>query len=735
MSEPPIVQTVAGDGNTVAGRDVIITNNYAAPQAAERASLLVLLGKVKVDWINGFLKQALHQQTALEVEKEFCAAEVQRPWDSVRETLEQPKEDLASGKSMAEIYDATARALLILGEPGSGKTIAMLKLAQTLVERAEKDASEPIPTILNLSTWTDKMKGLFNWLARELSARYYVGKRLAETWLKEGRLVLLLDGLDEVQPEYQTGCVLAINAFVKDSGVPGLVVSCRAGDYRALNQKLNLNGAVMLQPLAFENSTKYLADCGSKLTGLIQAMQADQELRELAASPLMLHIMAIAYAGQSTEMIGRDGAGSRPNRKQELLEAYVEVAFERKKKLASAYAKDQTLFWLRWLADKARRQSQTIISLERLQPSWLETRAQICFYLLFSRLTVGLVLAIMVFYCFKGTNLSYALTVGSFCTLVGLVDVFRLLLWPKPIDRTRMGVLYVTGCAVCFTATYFLLTQIIPNPRASFAETVYDVGFMSLLYGLFFWLRSRNRDLNSDIKTVEVVRWSWRSGWQVAKTWTLWIAGVVFAVMLVCVFLFAEKFKLDKSLGPVKTVFVYVLAVVVCSLIVGMYFGVVALLLGGIKSGIREGKGILNQGIMLTLKNSLRLTCGLSFAFACFVAGANLLFSLLSRQNPGAYLAGRLSGMYVLVLDFAIAVWMGFGAIDVLNHYFLRLMATGVGYMPLRYAHFLNYASKLRLLQKVGGSYLFTHRLLLEHLADQYVRPPAPVPTEKPASN
>lgn len=57
MPEPPTFQTVIGEGNIVAGRDVNITNNYAAPQAADRASLLILLGKVKSDWLDGFLKQ------------------------------------------------------------------------------------------------------------------------------------------------------------------------------------------------------------------------------------------------------------------------------------------------------------------------------------------------------------------------------------------------------------------------------------------------------------------------------------------------------------------------------------------------------------------------------------------------------------------------------------------------------------------------------------------------------
>ena len=36
---------------------------------------------------------------------------------------------------------------------------------------------------------------------------------------------------------------------------------------------------------------------------------------------------------------------------------------------------------------------------------------------------------------------------------------------------------------------------------------------------------------------------------------------------------------------------------------------------------------------------------------------------------------------------------------------------------PLNYIGFLNYASERVFLQKVGGGYIFIHRLLLEHFA------------------
>src|ERR1700677_1034748 len=147
MAERTVIQNVTGDYNQVAGGNI---NNYAAPPPADRPNLLILLGKVKSDWIDDSLKQSLSRGVCLEVGLSDCGAEVQRPWDSIRDTVEKPKDAGVPARSIVEIYDATGRAMLILGEPGSGKTIALLKLTQALVAREDKDVSEPVPAVLHL---------------------------------------------------------------------------------------------------------------------------------------------------------------------------------------------------------------------------------------------------------------------------------------------------------------------------------------------------------------------------------------------------------------------------------------------------------------------------------------------------------------------------------------------------------------------------------------------------------
>ena len=64
-----------------------------------------------------------------------------------------------------------------------------------------------------------------------------------------------------------------------------------------------------------------------------------------------------------------------------------------------------------------------------------------------------------------------------------------------------------------------------------------------------------------------------------------------------------------------------------------------------------------------------------------------------------------------------LMAFLCYGGQEVIRHYFLRFMLYQKGRTPFRYANFLDYAARLVFLQKVGGGYIFIHRLLLEHFA------------------
>jgi hypothetical protein len=54
----------------------------------------------------------------------------------------------------------------------------------------------------------------------------------------------------------------------------------------------------------------------------------------------------------------------------------------------------------------------------------------------------------------------------------------------------------------------------------------------------------------------------------------------------------------------------------------------------------------------------------------------------------------------------------------VIKHYALRLILCLNYYTPFKFISFLDHCAKLILLKKVGGGYIFIHRMLLEYFAE-----------------
>jgi hypothetical protein len=65
----------------------------------------------------------------------------------------------------------------------------------------------------------------------------------------------------------------------------------------------------------------------------------------------------------------------------------------------------------------------------------------------------------------------------------------------------------------------------------------------------------------------------------------------------------------------------------------------------------------------------------------------------------------------------ALAVGLSCGGAAYVQHFVLRLLLWCGRRVPSNYARFLDYAAERILLRKVGGGYIFIHRLLLEYFA------------------
>ncbi|MBV7334629.1 hypothetical protein KFU94_41610 [Chloroflexi bacterium TSY] len=58
------------------------------------------------------------------------------------------------------------------------------------------------------------------------------------------------------------------------------------------------------------------------------------------------------------------------------------------------------------------------------------------------------------------------------------------------------------------------------------------------------------------------------------------------------------------------------------------------------------------------------------------------------------------------------------GGDNLTKHVILRLALWRKGFTPWNYSRFLDYCHDRILLQKVGGGYIFIHRMLMDHFAN-----------------
>jgi hypothetical protein len=99
-------------------------------------------------------------------------------------------------------------------------------------------------------------------------------------------------------------------------------------------------------------------------------------------------------------------------------------------------------------------------------------------------------------------------------------------------------------------------------------------------------------------------------------------------------------------------------------------------------------------------------------------AAVTLLYSIVSTTvmavtgSPHPFRLGIMSGF---ALGIAAAIW--YGGLDAIEHLTLRFLLRSRGFIPRRYADFLDYATRLIFLQKVGSGYIFIHRQLLDYFA------------------
>ena len=602
-----------------------------------------LLRKVKDFWIEGFLKPSLSGHNAINLDWKNSPNAVLRPFE-VAEDLPVELDESFDELQTTDILNQTGlgQTLLILGEPGSGKTIALLQLAKKLINQSELDLTKPIPIVFNLSSWGHKQQPIEKWLIEELKDKYQVPQTWSELWLKQEQLILLLDGLDEVRAEQRNACVQALNQFIETHNITEMVVCSRVKDYEALTERLQLSSAICLKPLSAKQVYSFLIKAGDSLAGLKTLLQQDKELEQFAQTPLILNIMSWAYQDWSTEDLLKQFRSSQ-NRYRHLFDSYIERMLYRRviekleqKKNSPRYSQEKVLHCLSWLGKTMVKKSQTVFLIEKMQPTWLQTRSEIISYRISNFLLGGLIIGLIVWLIF---GLIHGLSKGL-------------------IHGLRMGLIHGIIHGLIVGLIFALIGGVIAGSL-------------------------------KEITLFEQMNWSWQ------KAKSTMIREVPIGLMY----------------GLIFGLIVGIIEGLNVGLTLGSSFGLIFVGMGsGLVSTEVKQKIVSNQGIRSSSKNAIIL-----------VLTGGLIYGLSVGLSVGL-IYGLIFG-----LIFGLIVGFKYGGATCLQHFNLRRILYNKGHIPWNYTHFLNYASERLLMKKVGGGYVFYHRMLMEHFAQRYQASREPV--------
>ena len=572
--------------------------------------------------------------------------------------------------SIVQAYDDAGAGLLLLGAPGAGKSTLLCELASELIIRAEHNAAQPMPVIVNLSSWALKKPPFTAWLVDQLQLMYAIPRHLGRVWIEQNQLLLLLDGLDEVELSARTDCVKAINAYRTEHFIP-VVVCSRSQEYLEQEERLRLSVAVEVQPLTALQVNSYLKGAGKSMAAVRAALRSNTTLRDLIKTPLMLSIVMLTYRGKTANDLPQPG--SAEDQQRQVFEHYVTRMLEQQAR-KWRYTPHKSCQWLIWLAQRMKQYGLTEFYVEQLQPAWLPTkRAQIVHFVLVG-LLVGVVSGLFV-------GVVFGLVGGLF---IGLVSGLLVGL--------------VSGLFAGLSGE---------QPTVPFIEPSlpWKLYLKEQVVGLFIELSKREINLSEKL----------------SFSWKLFLKGLV------------NGLQFGLLIGLLIGLVVGVVGGVVSGVFVGLLIGLVGGVFVGLLVGVLEGLSSTqvdehirlrpNQGIQTSGRNALRVG-----VVGGLVSGlvVGLFFGLVGGPLHGLFfgLVGGVSFGLFFGLVGGVSFGLFVGGKAYLQHYCLRYLLWRSGAMPWHYVRFLEEATERILLQRVGGGYRFIHPLFLDYFAS--LATPAP---------
>ncbi|HEX8353018.1 MAG TPA: NACHT domain-containing protein [Pyrinomonadaceae bacterium] len=200
---------------------------------------------------------------------------------------------------------AASHRCIVLGGPGTGKTTLMKSLVTSVVKgRAREEAlKDLIPVFVVLRNLAKKEHTVEQAVVAAFADHHFPGaEKFVASALEQGKLLVILDGLDEVgasrdfvAEQIQNFCEFDDQRAEQNR----LIVTCREHSYRTKDLQGVIPEVVRVEPFANHHMRVFLQGWpphkGRTAMKLYSLIQNDPQIRDICRNPLLLTILTGLY--------------------------------------------------------------------------------------------------------------------------------------------------------------------------------------------------------------------------------------------------------------------------------------------------------------------------------------------------------------------------------------------------------------------------------------------------------
>jgi len=191
--------------------------------------------------------------------------------------------------------------VIILGKPGCGKT-TLFKFLSLLYTGSIHNISitkqgSCIPFIMVLREFHDKDIDLMGYIVETFrNCGFPYPSEFINRVLKQGKFLLMLDGLDEISYIKQNDVKKQVETLIAEYNEIKIVISCRIAAFKQTYEgfyEFEIDDFDQIQKYRFVR--KWFKTNVKLSNGLIKAIKSQPRLSELAENPLLLSLICILY--------------------------------------------------------------------------------------------------------------------------------------------------------------------------------------------------------------------------------------------------------------------------------------------------------------------------------------------------------------------------------------------------------------------------------------------------------